>query len=376
MADSSSIYLDNHTVTRPSKKSLEAMLPFFKEHWGHAAAPHRMGQQLLPAVDEASAKILQALGAGSSTFQFTSSGAESASQVLLSTYADVIRESGKNHFLTTGIEDSPILMSLKQLKKFDCHTKMLPVDEAGRLRAEVLEEAITPRTVMLSVAMSNSFTGVIQPIADLARVCKEKEILFHVDVSSTLGKVFFSFQDFGIDFLSFEGSLLNAPKGTGGLLIRKGLALSPLIHGSAPFNVPLFVALGSALEEMEERLDFVCTETARLRGRFEEQIQENIPTARLFFQDVDRLPNTSVIAFPKIASELLAFHLQRKGIFATFGCLNGQHLSSILKTCGISPELSLCALSFALSHETTEEEIDRAVKILAETVAELEKYYD
>ena len=228
---------------------------------------------------------------------------------------------------------------------------------------------------MLSIALSSPLTGVIQPIADLARICKEKEILLHVDVSCALGKIFFSFEDFGIDFLTFEGTLFNAPKGTGGIIVRQGLSLSPFIHGNPPFNVPFFTALSAAMKDKDGKLDYFCTEIARLRQKFEETIKEEIPEAVVFFQDADRLPNTSVIAFPKIASELLAFHLQRKGVFASFGGGMNQHLSSVLRTCGISADLALCALSFALSHETTEEEIDRTLSILIETIQELRKYY-
>jgi cysteine desulfurase len=345
------IYLDNHTASQ------------------------RLNQEMLFAADEAAQTILQCLGAKSSKLLFTSSGAEAISHVLFSTYLDVVRETGRCHFLTTGIEDFSVLMALKHLKKLECHTKMLPVDEAGRLRAEVLEEAIGPRTAMLSIALSSPLTGVIQPIADLARICKEKDILLHADVSCALGKIFFSFEDFGIDFLTFEGSLFNAPKGTGGIIVRQGVSLSPFIHGNAPFNVPLFTALSAAMKDKEGKLDYFCTEISRLRQKFEETIKEEIPEARVFFQEVDRLPNTSVVAFPKIASELLAFHLQRKGVFASFGGGMNQHLSSVLRTCGISADLALCSLSFALSHETTEEEIDRTLSILIETVQELRKYY-
>jgi len=368
------IYLDNHTITRPSAKALEKMMPFFKEHWGAIESPHRMGQELIPAVDAAAAAIYEALGADrSASFTFTSSGAEAISQVLFSTCLDTMRDSGRNHFLTTAVEEVPFLMAIKRLQKLDCHGKMLPLDTAGRLRTEVLEEAIKPRVAMLSLSMANSLTGVIQPISDLVRVCREKEILLHVDVSSVLGKIFFAFQDFGIDFLTFDGSLMHAPKGTGGVLVRKGLSLAPFIQGSPSFNVPLFIALATAMEEMQTKLDFLCTEIARLRQKFEEEIVRALPDAVILFQETDRLPNTSVIAFPGASSEALLFSLQRKGIYASFGGKNSQHLSYILKTCGIAPELALSALSFALSWETTEEEIERAVEMIADSVRQIKR---
>ncbi len=368
----SSIYLDNHTITRPSPKMIEKILPFLKEHWGAVEAPHRMGQELIPTVDAAASAIYEALGAESSaSFTFTSSGAEAISQVFFSTCLDSMRDTGRNHFLTTAIEDLPILMAIKRLQKLDCHGKMLPLDASGRLRTEVLEEAIKPRVAMLSISMANSLTGVIQPISDLVRICREKDILLHVDVSSILGKIFFVFQDFGIDFLTFDGSLMHAPKGTGGLLVRKGLSVAPLIQGTPSLNVPMFLALAMAMGEMQNKIDFICTEIARLRHKFEEQLVHALPDVEVLFQEVDRLPNTSVVAFPGAASEALLFSLQRKGLFASFGGKNSQHLSYILKTCGVRPEAALSALSFALSSETTEEEIDCAVEMIVDSVKQI-----
>jgi cysteine desulfurase len=342
----------------------------------HHAPSLRVSQDKVAAVDAAAKTILTSLGADGSIFLFTSNGAEAVSQVLSSVYLEVTRETGRNHFLTTGIEDFSILMGLKHLKKLDCQFKMLAVDDMGRLCASVLSESITPKTVMLSVSLANPLTGVIQPIADLARVCKEKEILLHVDISCTFGKIFFSFKDFGIDFLTFDAPLLGAPKPAGGLLVSEGLSIVPLIHGNPAFNTEAFLLLSEAMSQGQTRLDHVCTETARLRAKLEEGIKERVPDAILPFQEADRLPNVATAIFPKIASELLAFHLQRKGVFASFGGEASQHLSSILKTCGVRSDLALSALSFALSHTTKEAEIEETLSILEETAKELRKIYE
>ena len=342
----------------------------------HHAPLFRTSQDQVLAVDAAAKAIIQSLGANGSTFLFTSSGAEAISQALHSVYMDVTRETGRNYFLTTSTEDFSILLGLKYLKKLDCHYKMLAVDEMGRLCASVLAESITPKTAMLSLSLANPLTGVIQPIADLARICKEKEILLHVDISATFGKIFFSFQDFGIDFLTFDGHLLGGPKGTGGILVREGLSIAPLIQGTPPFNTKAFLLLSEVMRQEQNRLDHVCTETARLRHKLEAGIKERMPEAIVLFQEADRLPNVTTVIFPKIASELLAFHLQRKGVFASFGGEACQHLSSILKTCGVKIDLALTALSLCLSSTTTEGEIDQTLSILEETVKELRKCYD
>lgn len=366
------VYLDNHTITRPCSAAIEQMFPFYKEYWGTVSAPHRMGQEIIPLLNHRIKSIYHYLGAESEDqFILTSSGAEGINHVFQSTYFEFVRETGRNHFLTTALEEAPIGMSINRLEKLGCSGKTLPVNSYGQLTGDILEEAIKPRSGLLSLSWANGLTGVIHPIHDLAAVCKKKEVRFHVDASYAIGKLHFQFHDLGVDFLSFDGSLLHAPKGTGGLFIKQGISFSPLIVGDAGINAPALVALEASLSHIDGHFDHFNTEIVRLRDRLEKGVREGFPDAVVFFDQADRLPNCSAIGFPGIASESLLFALHRQGIYASMGGGHCQKLSHILTACGVDSLLAGTALSFALSYDTTEEDIDHAVQKIVESAKKL-----
>lgn len=370
----SKVYLDHHTATRPLHSSIEAMLPFFREHWGSTAAPHQMGQELFPALNKATDSILEALGASSKDrFYFFSSSEDAISHLFLSHYFDSIRSSGKNHILTTNIEEAPVLMSLKRLEDIGCHGKILPVNEQGQLTKDVLKGALNPRTSLVSLSWANGLTGVIHPIADLAEVCRENDVRIHVDASYVIGKLFFRFEDIGVDFLTFDGSLLHSPKGTAGLIAKEKIPFSGPLSSTMGVFVGGIAALSQALDEGAQMFDHVCLETARLRDKLEKGVLDGIPDAQVLFQKAERLPNCTAIAFPGVISDALLFMLHRKGVFASLGGGHSQKLSHILIASGVKEQLAQCALSFSLSFETKEEEIDYAVRIIVDCVQKLQK---
>ena len=228
------VYLDHHSATRPFPSSIEALLPFFKEHWGSTTAPHQMGQELFPALNKRTEAILEALGAKpEDRFYFFSSNVDAVSHLFLSHYFDSIRHTGKNHILTTNIEEAPVLMSLKRLEEVSCTGKILPVNSQGQLTKEVLEEALRPRTSIVSLSWANGLTGVIHPIADLAAACRAKDVRIHVDASYVIGKLYFRLEDLPIDFLTFDGSFLHSPKGTAGLIVKEKTLFSPPLSSMA-----------------------------------------------------------------------------------------------------------------------------------------------
>ncbi len=362
------IYLDNHTATKPFPMSVEAMLPFFRNNWGSLTSPHQMGLELIPALNKYTDSILYAFGAASDDrFCFFHSGAEAIEHLYLSHYFETVRNTGKNHVLTTSIEGASVFTSLKRLEDLGCHGKILSVDEQGQLTKKTLEEAINPRTSLLSISWANGLTGVIHPIADLAEVCREKGVLLHVDASYVTCKLYFRFEDYPIDFLTFDGSLIHAPKGTAGLVTKAKTLLSSVPEVS----VGGVAAIARALEDNSQLFDYICLETARLRDKLERGIQDAISDAEVFFQKVERLPNCTSIAFPGVSAEALLFMLHRKGVYATLGGGHAQKLSHVLMAAGIDEQMAACALSFSLSFETQEEEIDRAVAIITECVQKL-----
>lgn len=376
------IYLDNNTTTRPSEHAIAKMLPFLTERWGSPSAPHQMGQQLFPAIDEALRGIYALLGARESDdFVFTSSGAEGVNHVILSTYFDVTVHLGKNQFVTSTIDEAPSIMAIGRLEQLSCVGKMAPVDKHGRVTAHAISESITPRTALVSLSWANGLTGVINPVEEIAALCQERGIHLHLDATHVLGKIFTDWEEPPAHFITFNGDNLHAPKGTGGLYIRSDVKCSPFIlggveqagHRAGTLNVPGLVALGEAAREVLDSRDLLCTETARLRDNLEKGIASRIPDALPFFQDQERLPNCTAIAFPGIPNEALLYALNRKGVYASIGGGSFQQIGLILIASGIHETLAHSAISFSLSRETTEDEIDRTIEIVADCVQRLRK---
>jgi cysteine desulfurase len=366
-------YLDHHTVTRPVPSSVEAMIPFFTDHWGSTLAPHQMGGELLAALHQGTESILKTLGAKKEDrFYFFSSQADAITHLYYSHYFESIRQTGKNHIVTTNIEEAPALISLKRLEELGCSGKILSVNGQGQITKEILEEALRPRTSLVSLCWANGLTGVVHPVADLAETCKAKGVCLHVDASYTIGKHYFRFEDLNIDYLTFDGSLLHAPKGTAGLLVKEKAVFSYPLAAMMGFPVGGIAALAAALEENDQMFDYLCLETVRLRDKLEKGIQEGFPGARILFRDAERLPNCTAIAFPGVSSDALLFLLNRKGVYASVGGGHCQKLSHVLVACGVDEALAQCALSFSLSFETKEEEIDYAIMAVVESARKLQ----
>ncbi len=367
-------YLDNHTAARPSSGIVDALASFMREKWGAVTAPHQMGQESYFSLSQSIDEIVQELGGTKEDqFHFCHSGAEAVNAVFFSHYLEEVRESGKNHILTTNIEDAPALLSLKRLERFHCAEKVLSVNEQGQITRDMVEEAIKPRTSLLSLSWANSLTGVIHPIADIAAVCRQKGIRLHVDASTVIGKLFFHFEDLGIDYLTFDGSLIHAPKGTGGVLAKGAIAFHPLVVGGSNVHAGGVTAIASALSEASRNFDHLNLETARFRDLLESGVKGGFADAVVLFKEVERLPNCTVIAFPGVESDALLYLLNRKGVYASMGGGQTQKLFYTLTACGVDQMLAHCALSFSLSYETTEEEIGYAVETIVECALKLQQ---
>lgn len=376
------IYLDNNTTTRPSQQTLSKMLPYFTDMWGSPYAPHNMGQELIPAVEENFKAIYSLLGANESDdLVFTSSGAEAINQVILSAYQCVTIPTGKNQFITSNIDEAPTIMAAERLEQFGGVSKLVHANSKGQISPHSIAEIITPRTALVSLSWANGLTGVINPVGEISTLLQERGILFHLDASHILGKLFYELEDIGAEFITFNGDNIHAPKGTGGLYIKKGIKCSPLIIGgmeqagyrAGNLNVPALVGLGSAAKETLEARDLLCTEVARLRNKLEEGIKAGFPEAVIFFQEQERLPHCCAIGFPGIANEAMLFALNRKEVFASIGGGSFQQIGLILMASGIDEALAHSSISFSLSRETTEDEIDRAVDIITQTAHKLQK---
>lgn len=366
------IYLDNHTTTRPFKEALDKWLSLSKTCWGSLACPHQMGQDLYEETNNSLKSLYSSLGAlENDSFYLTSGSAENSLQIFFSHYLESIRDTGKNHFLISSLEEAPSILALNRLESFGCFGKMIPVNNYGHLDMTAFKQALTPKTSFVSLSWANGLTGVIQPLDEITTICQEKEITLHIDVSTALGKLFFRFQDLACDFITFDGEKIHAPKAVGGIFVKDKVIFSPIISHTPYHNIPALCALKVAIDKTYEQLDFMGTEIARLRDKLEKTLQEHLPDITIFFKDSHRLPHVTAISFPGAHHEALLFLLHRQGVYASMGGGFSQRLSHLLKNGGISDYLSLCALSFSLSYDTTEEEIDHAAHVIISSVKKL-----
>lgn len=371
------IYLDNSTTTRPSEKCVSEMIPFWTTYWGSSSSAHSKGQELSYHLSHYFKVLYSSLGAHEEDhIILTSSGTEAVNHVIASTYRDVTIPSGKNQFLTSSLDEASSIMSINRLESIGCVGKLIEANAKGIITPEALAARLSPRTALLSLSWANGLTGVIQPLKELIALCRERGVRVHIDATHVIGKLYYNLQDLDVDFLTFNGEQIHAPKGSGLLYIKRTLTASPFIFGSTDQGglrggaIPManLAALAKATQEALENQDFLGTEIARLRNLLENGVIKKIPEARVCFKQQERLPHCTTILFPGVENEALLFYLNRKGICATIGGGNFQQLALLLKGTGIDDLSAHSAISFSLSRYTTEEEIERAILIIAESV--------
>ncbi len=358
------IYLDHHSATRPCSAALERMTPYLQEHWGASFAPHRMGQELIAALDSRYQMLYDLVGAKpADRCVFTSSGAEAVNQVFWSVFVERARKEGKTHLIVSNIEDAPTLQCAKRLEELGCTVKTAPANAKGEIDLEELAQLINPRTSLISVTMAHGLTGVIQPVDQIVRLAKEKKVLLHLDATYAVGKYPIEFPS---DYLTFSGDRIHAVKGSGALFAEEKAPLIPFILGGneqtglrgGSFDIPSFMALSAAAQQALLYLDTMALEIVRLRDLFEAEVH-----GQILYKDALRLPNTSLIAFENVHQEALLYFLNRKGVYATIGGPYAAHLSRIAR--------DETAISFSLSRMTTEEEVLRGARVINETLREL-----
>lgn len=352
------IYLDHHSATRPCTAALERMQPYLQDHWGASFAPHRMGQELIAALNPQ--PIYELVGASEKDkFVFTSSGAEAINQVFWSIFTEKARKEGKTHIIISALEDAPTIQCAKRLEELGCTIKIAPVNDQGQVDVEKLAQLINPRTALISITMAHGLTGVIQPIDEIIRIAREKNVLLHLDATYAVGKYALTFES---DYLTFSGDRIHALKSSGALFAKETAPLVPFILGGneqnglrgGAFDIASFMALSAAAQQALLYLDMMALEVVRLRDLFESKIN-----AVALYQNTPRLPNTTTLLFDHVHQEALLYFLNRKGVYATIG---GSYA-------GRTPENGV---SFSLSRMTTEEEVLKAAALINETVLQLQ----
>lgn len=375
------IYLDNSMAAKPSPRAIGAMLPFYNEFWGTPSAPHQGGYEVSGPLEASYRAIYRLLGASVDTdlLVATSSGAEAVNQVFHSIYWGASRSGGGSEYIVAATDEAPALMCVSRLEELGCRGVMAEPDASGVITADSIDKLITSKTALVSLSWGNGLTGLLHPAADIGALCRAKGIPFHCDVTHVLGKLACNPTALGATYLTFDGRPLHAPQGAGGLLFVGDALRHPLIVGgveqaclrAGSVDIPALIGLGEASREADEERDYLCTEVARLRNKLEEGLTASCPKAQALFLHCERLPHIAVVAFPSVVNEALLFLLNRRKCFASIGGGSFQQLALILETCSIPPQLAHSCISFALSRNTTEEEIDCAIEVVAAAIQQL-----
>lgn len=374
------IYMDNAATTRVTEPVFEAMRPYFGEIYGNPMSVHSFGREARKGVEEARRQVAAALNAEPSEIYFTGCGTESDNWAIRgAAYANLRK--GK-HLITTQIEHHAVLHTCEQLEREGFNVTYLPVDEFGVVRMDALKAAIRPDTTLISVMAANNEIGTIQPIEEIAKLAKERGILFHTDAVQAIGSLPFDVKAMGIDLLSLSGHKFHAPKGVGALYIRNGVRLQRLIQGGAQErtqragteNVASIVGLGKAIELAAGNINRHNAQLATVRDRLIDRILAEIPYTRLNGHRTQRLPGNCNISFRFIEGESLLLALDLKGIAGSSGsaCTSGSlDPSHVLLAIGLPHEIAHGSLRLSLSEENTIEQADRVVDALKEIVARL-----
>lgn len=375
------IYLDNAATTKTAPEVVDAMIPYFTEHYGNPSSVYSFASGNKEVVSRQREIIAQALGAQANEIYFTAGGSESDNWALKAT-AEAYEKKGK-HIITTKIEHHAILHTCEYLEKQrGFEITYLDVDENGVVKLDELKKAIRPDTILISVMFANNEIGTIQPIREIGEIAQEHKILFHTDAVQAFGQIPIDVDACHIDMLSASGHKLNGPKGIGFLFIRKGVKIRSFVHGGAQErkrragteNVPGIVGMGAAVERAMRTMETRTTKERKLRDYLIERIETEIPYCRLNGDRTNRLPNNVNFSFRFIEGESLLIMLDMKGICASSGsaCTSGSlDPSHVLLAIGLPHEIAHGSLRMTLGEETTREDLDYTVDTLKEIVANL-----
>lgn len=375
------IYLDNAATTKTAPEVVDAMIPYFTEHYGNPSSVYSFASGNKEVVSRQREIIAQALGAQANEIYFTAGGSESDNWALKAT-AEAYEKKGK-HIITTKIEHHAILHTCEYLEKQrGFEITYLDVDENGVVKLDELKKAIRPDTILISVMFANNEIGTIQPIREIGEIAQEHKILFHTDAVQAFGQIPIDVDACHIDMLSASGHKLNGPKGIGFLYIRKGVKIRSFVHGGAQErkrragteNVPGIVGMGAAVERAMRTMETRTAKERKLRDYLIERIEAEIPYCRLNGDRTNRLPNNVNFSFRFIEGESLLIMLDMKGICASSGsaCTSGSlDPSHVLLAIGLAHEIAHGSLRMTLGEETTREDLDYTVDTLKEIVANL-----
>jgi cysteine desulfurase len=373
---SSVIYLDNNATTQVAPEVFEAMVPWLRDGYGNPSSVYRLGRQASAALDEARERIAALAGCQDGEIIFTSCGTESINTAILSALA---MDPDKRHIITSSVEHSATVKLCEHLAQRGYEITWLPVDAEGLLDPADLDRAITDETAIVSLMWANNETGVVFPIEEISAITRRKKTLLHLDAVQAFGKVQISLEKLGVEFVSFSGHKIYAPKGVGALYANRRVRYTPLLRGSqeegrrgGTQNVASIVAFGKAAELAGSSM--IDGTVKALRDRLESRLLEAIPgVSRNGHADL-RLPNTSNLSFDGIESEAALILLDERGVCCSAGsaCSSGSvHPSHVLKAMGLSNDMARASLRFSVGRLTSELDIDIACEVIPAVISRI-----
>lgn len=362
------IYMDNAATTRITDSVLNAMLPYLKENYGNASAIYSLGQKSKAAIENSRIKIAEILGVKASEIYFTSSGSESDNWAIKGS----LKAKEKNHVISSKIEHPAILNSLKKIEKWGAETSLIAVDGEGFVNLDEIKSSIKDSTRLISIMFANNEIGTIEPLREISKIAKEKNILFHTDAVQAIGNVKFKIDDIGADMLSLSGHKLGAPKGVGLLYIRDGVDLDNFMDGgeqergkrASTENLASIVGLARAMEDAYNNIEENISYTKDLRDYTIEKLL-NIDGIVLNGPRENRLPGNINITLKNTKPQTMVQYLDMFDICVSSGsaCAAGSiNPSHVLRAIGKSEEDSLSMLRLSLNHDNTKEECDFVVE--------------
>lgn len=378
------IYLDHAATTPVDSRVLKKMMPYFQDQFGNASSVHRLGQEASQAVEGAREQAAGFLGAKPKEIIFNS-GATEGNNTVIKTVARLLKkQKGLDHLITSAIEHHCVLETMQSLEKEGFKVTYLPVGQQGIVSPEDFRQALTPQTSLASIMYANNEIGTIQPIAELARLAKERRVLFHTDAVQAANYLDCRVNQLGVDYLTLSAHKFYGPKGVGLIYRRTGAPLTPYLHGGAQenhlragtLNVPGIVGLGEAIALTRSEQAQRSKQAGRLSTRLRVGLTEKIPDLLINGDTKRRLPNNVNITIKYVEGESLLISLDLKQIAVSTGsaCSSGSlQPSHVILALGVPKEFSHGSLRFTVGQDNTLDDIETVIKDLPPIVSRLRK---
>ena len=376
------IYLDHNATTPVHPEVVDALSAFYREKFGNPSSIHWAGRWVKGAMEKAREKVALLLNCEPVEVVFTSCGTE-ADNMAIKGVATALRDRG-NHIITLRTEHPAVINTCLYLEKQGFDITWLGVDRNGMPDPGEIEASITDRTILISAMYANHETGTLLPVAEIGEIAARHRVFFHCDAVQAVGKIPVDFKRSNISLLALSGHKFNAPKGIGALIVRKGVKLTPLVHGgpqernrrAGTENVAGIVALGKACELAINGMNDESRRVSQLRDILEERILAAVPDAQVNGHREKRLPNTANLSFRDVEADSLLLNLDLQGVAASSGsaCSSGVLKGSpVLAAMGVEPAFVRGAVRLSLGRGTTEADIEHVLKVLPEIVERLRR---